>query len=318
MARTKNTTSVELAEEVQLADDLQVNLNAMTTHRLQIMEQFGDGLPYERTRIVHEAKFYMAQSAEAMLEAGKRLTILKECEPHGEFESIVREELGIPERTAQRLMQASIKFMSPQLQPKAPTLALLGKSKLFELMTEDDDELSELAEGGTVAGLTLDDIDRMSVRELRKALRDTRNDLEISRQTVQEKKELVSNLIEEKSEIQHKLQRRIHHEKPEEESEALTLEVNSLAFAVDAAIINLFNGFTELNSHTMRTDISHIGFMTGLLDDIEIKFRDLRNQFNLPEYREHDVIPDWAKEGAEEQEKEFKRPDWMEKDEAHD
>ncbi|PHM24607.1 DUF3102 domain-containing protein [Xenorhabdus ehlersii] len=318
MARTKNTTSVGLAEEIQLADDLQVNLNAMTTHRLQIMEQFGDGLPYDCNRIVHEAKFYMAQSAEAMLEAGKRLIILKENEPHGEFVDIVRDQLGLEPRIAQKMAQAALKFLSPGLEAKAKTFSLLGRSKLYELMLEDDEELSELAEGGTVAGLTLDDIDRMSVRELRKALRDTRNDLEISRQAVQEKKELVSNLIEEKSEIQHKLQRRIHHEKPEEESEALTLEVNSLAFAVDAAIINLFNGFTELNSHTMRTDISHIGFMTGLLDDIEIKFRDLRNQFNLPEYREHDVIPDWAKEGAEEQEKEFKRPDWMEKDEAHD
>lgn len=102
----------------------------------------------------------MAQSAEAMLEAAKRLTILKECEPHGEFESIVRDALGIPERTAQRLMQASIKYMSPQLSAKAPALALLGKTKLFELMTEDDDVLSELADGGTIAGMTLDDIDR--------------------------------------------------------------------------------------------------------------------------------------------------------------
>ncbi len=35
------------------------------------MARFGDGLPYERERIVHEARFYMAQSAEAMLEAGR-------------------------------------------------------------------------------------------------------------------------------------------------------------------------------------------------------------------------------------------------------
>ena len=98
MGRTKSQ-SIELVEDVPLADGLNVNLNAMTEHRLEIMQQFGDGLPYERDRIVHETRFYMAQSAEAMLEAGRRLTILKECEPHGEFEAIVREELGIPERT---------------------------------------------------------------------------------------------------------------------------------------------------------------------------------------------------------------------------
>ncbi|PAV07847.1 DUF3102 domain-containing protein, partial [Arsenophonus sp. ENCA] len=93
----------------------------------------------------HEARFYMAQSAEAMLEAGKRLIIIKENEPHGEFEKIVRERLGIPERTAQRMMQASLKYMSPTLAAKASSLALLGKTKLFELMLEDDEDLAELA-----------------------------------------------------------------------------------------------------------------------------------------------------------------------------
>lgn len=65
------------------------------------------------------------------------------------------------------MMQASTKYLSPALKPNVPTLAHLGKAKLFELMTEDDEELAELADGGTVAGLTLDDVDRMSVRELR-------------------------------------------------------------------------------------------------------------------------------------------------------
>ena len=71
MGRTKSQP-VELVEDVPLTDGLSVNLNAMTEHRLEIMQQFGDGLPYERDRIVHETRFYMAQSAEAMLEAGKR------------------------------------------------------------------------------------------------------------------------------------------------------------------------------------------------------------------------------------------------------
>lgn len=76
MGRTKSQP-VELMEDAPLSDGLNVSLNAMTEHRLEIMQQFGDGLPYERDRIVHETRFYMAQSAEAMLEAGKRLVILK-------------------------------------------------------------------------------------------------------------------------------------------------------------------------------------------------------------------------------------------------
>lgn len=137
MARPTNTHLVQLVEDVPLADNLQVNLNTMSEHRLQIMAQFGDGLPYQRDRIVHEARFYMAQSAEAMLEAGKRLVILKENEPHGEFTEIVTEQLGLADRTARLLMQASLKYLSPTLEPKRQALAVLGKTKLFELMTED-------------------------------------------------------------------------------------------------------------------------------------------------------------------------------------
>lgn len=136
-----------------------------------------DAEPYDRRRTVNECRFYMGQSAEAMLEAGKRLIQLKDHEPHGDFERIVEDDLGLVPRTAQVMMKASLKFMGPQLAgPKAQTFALLGKSKLFELLTEEDDELAELAEGGTLAGHTFDEIERMSVRELRAALRKAKED----------------------------------------------------------------------------------------------------------------------------------------------
>ena len=61
MGRTKSQ-QVAFVEDTPLNVDLNVNLNAMTEHRLEIMQQFGDGLPYERDRIVHETRFYMAQS----------------------------------------------------------------------------------------------------------------------------------------------------------------------------------------------------------------------------------------------------------------
>ncbi|BAN95339.1 hypothetical protein E05_18310 [Plautia stali symbiont] len=158
------------------------------------MARFGDGLPYERERIVHEARFYMAQSAEAMLEAGKRLIILKENEPHGEFTEIVTEKLGMAHRTANSIMKAALKYTSPLLQKNSLTLASLGKAKLFELMTEDDEDLAELAEGGTIAGLTLDEVDRMSVRELRATLRKDEAALKRSQQLVAEKEKQLQQL----------------------------------------------------------------------------------------------------------------------------
>ncbi|MEI7177522.1 DUF3102 domain-containing protein [Pectobacterium carotovorum] len=277
MARTKSQT-VELVEDAPLAGDLNVKLNALTEHRMQVMDQFGDGLPYERSRIVHEARFYMTQSAEAMLEAGKRLAILKDCEPHGEFESIVRDELGIPERTAQRLMQASIKYMSPQLSSKAPALALLGKTKLFELMTEDDDVLSELADGGTVAGMTLDDIDRMTSRELKAALREARETNTAQQRVLTDKNQKIDDLttkLDKKS--------RIQPPPPDQEAEKLRKEVSAIAFEAEAAItVRLHTAFSTLTTFTSDNDVEPpYDFMAGLVCQIERALHHIRDVYDL-------------------------------------
>ncbi|WP_334470162.1 hypothetical protein [Arsenophonus sp. PmNCSU2021_1] len=200
MAKKKVATSLS----VSTADNITIaggggaiaysEKNVENSAQQEVMARFGDGLPYERERIVHEARFYMAQSAEAMLEAGKRLLILKENEPYGEFTNILTQQLGLTKSTGYRMMNASLKYLSPAIQSKVPTLALLGKAKLFELMTEDDEELAELAEGGTIAGLTLDEVDRMSVRELRAALRKDEAALKRSQQLVAEKEKQLQQL----------------------------------------------------------------------------------------------------------------------------
>lgn len=228
MARKPNNPPTEVVIEndiIKHADAIEETNNAMATHSAEIMEKLGDGLPYEKHRIINETRFYMAQSAEAMLEAGKRLVILKEHEPHGDFETILRNQIGIPERTAQRLMQCAIKYLSPKLQAKAPALALLDKTKLFELVTEDDDDLAALAEGGTIAGLTLDDIDRMSSRELRKALRESKEELQAKEDVLADKNKQIDNLQEKFS--------RIKKMPLDEQEKTLRSECNSLCDDAD-------------------------------------------------------------------------------------
>ncbi len=175
MARQANPT-ITPVELPALSEDIIQNQNQFIANSTIIIEQFGDGLPYERTRVVNEARFFASQSAEAMLQFGKRLILIKENEPYGEFLNILKSDLDIPERTAQRLMQAAFKYLSPKLSSNTPTLAHLGSSKLFELMVEDDDEIKALATGGTVANLTLDDVEKMTVRELRAALKKAKQD----------------------------------------------------------------------------------------------------------------------------------------------
>ncbi|RLM25343.1 DUF3102 domain-containing protein [Brenneria alni] len=277
MARTKSQ-SVELMEDAPLAGDLNIKLNALTKHRMQVMNQFGDGLPYERDRIVHETKFYMAQSAEAMLEAGKRLVILKENEPHGEFIEIVESQLSLSKRTAQVMMQASLKYLSPKLEPKAQALALLGKTKLFELMTESDDELIELAEGGTVAGMTLDDIDRMTSRELKAALREARETNAAQQRVLTDKNQKIDDLstrLEKKS--------RIQPPAPDQEAEKLRKEVSAIAFDAEAAITaRLHTAFSTLTTFTSENEVEPpYDFMAGLVCQIERALHRVREVFDL-------------------------------------
>ena len=293
MGRTKSPVSTELNVEVPLSDDLNVSLNAMTQHRMEIMQQFGDGLPYERDRVVHEARFYMAQSAEAMLEAGKRLIILKENEPHGEFIKILESELGLAYRTSVRMMQASTKYLSPALKPNVPTLAHLGKAKLFELMTEDDEELAELADGGTVAGMTLDDVDRMSVRELRQALREARETNAAQQRVLADKNEKIDSLstrLEKKS--------RIQPPEPDEEVKKLRAEVTVLAVEAESAIaVRLSSAFETLCAYCAENMIdTPRDFMAGLVCQLESTARSLRSTFDLPDEPTGDVAPSWLTE----------------------
>lgn len=293
MGRTKSQP-VELMEDAPLSDGLNVNLNAMTEHRLEIMQQFGDGLPYERNRIVHETRFYMAQSAEAMLEAGKRLVILKENEPHGDFIDILESELGLEPRVARRMMQASVKFLgNSDATPKRSTLSALGKGKLYELMTLDDEELDALADGGTIVGATLDDIERMSVRELRQSLREARETNSAQQRILADKNEKIDALstkLEKKS--------RIQPPKPDEEVKKLRAEVTALSTEAESAItVRLFSAFETLCAYCAENQIdTPKDFMAGLVCELEYAARSLRSTFDLPDTPTGNVAPAWLTE----------------------
>ncbi|EGA3601758.1 DUF3102 domain-containing protein [Salmonella enterica] len=297
MARKPTTLQIIDTIDGAVPDNLSVELNEITQHRMAIMEQFGEGLPYERTRVIHEAKFYMSQSAEAMLEAGKRLVILKENEPHGDFTEIVTSQLGMAERTARLIMQAAMKYCSPQLDTKRQALAVLGKTKLFELMTEDDEELAELTEGGTVAGMTLDDIDRMTSRELRKALRESKEDLAASRKLNAEKSQEINELKETQFRTidpDGVIQKWIH-DFGEEHEKFLRTFISTVPFF-----------FQKLEDDYNSRGVSHMGLMAGLLHDIEREIASVRAQFDIPELNTPDTS--WN-DGPSEEDENFQMPE---------
>ena len=137
----------KMAEDIQTADEL-----------------YGDEMPYELERIENEIRFYQDQAGTSLLEMGRRLIRIKAHEGQGKFlESLDR--LGMAPRSAQYAMLAARKFSNAQ----AP--AYLGSEKIRALTVLDEDDIQTLEAGGAVAGMTLDDIDRMTSRELRANLR---------------------------------------------------------------------------------------------------------------------------------------------------
>ena len=98
-----------------------------------------------------EIRFYQQRSVEAVMELGKRLLILKEMTPHGEFSKRI-EMLGISKRTAQRFMSVVLKFS------KTTSMSLLEKSgngtKLLELMVLDDDDIEIIDAGGSIGDVS--------------------------------------------------------------------------------------------------------------------------------------------------------------------
>lgn len=292
MARKKNDNTPEVVNDdlpQQVAETLANSQNAADEHSALITAQFGDGLPYERTRVVTEARFFMAQSAEAMLEAGKRLIMIKEHEPHGEFVGIVQEELGINERTARLMMQAAVKYMSPKLESKRQTFAVLGKSKLFELLAEDDDELAALAEGGTVAGMALDDIERMSCRELRAALRESKEQAQAKDQVLADKNARIDDLSTQLA----KMKRRIKSMAAEEAAREIRKEVAEVAYDAEIGITaNLRAAFSALDEHGGETGIDHRKHMAMLMKHLALALAAVRDEFSIPVVS-HDELEAW-------------------------
>ena len=107
----------------------------------------------------------------AIFELGGYLLMLKEACEHGKFLPAL-ERLGMDVDAAQRYMAVSRRF--------AKTASTrhwegLGITKLVNLLPLDDEQLEDLTGIGQTGELALDDVARMSVKELRAAVRKERS-----------------------------------------------------------------------------------------------------------------------------------------------
>ncbi|WP_334180851.1 hypothetical protein [Pseudomonas nitroreducens] len=250
--------------------------------------QLGYQLPADCTDpdlIQRDIAANMRRSVEACLEVGRGLQVLKAACGHGQF--IPRlESLGLETRVAQKFMAAAAKFANGKGQPLLA--AIDSQTKLFEMLVLDDEQLEELELTGQTGELTLDDISTMSVKELRKALRDTRESVEAKDRVLADKSARITSL-----ETALAKKPKVIVLQPEEEAVQLRQEVVAEAYKVEGLLQGtLRQAFTDLGELGGRTGQDHRAFQASLVRNLEVTLMAIRSEFRLPELHP-DELPTW-------------------------
>lgn len=263
-----------------------------------VAAQVGYQLPADCTDpdlIQRDISANMRRSVEACLEVGRGLAVLKAACGHGNF--IARlDVLGIDRKVSAKFMQAAAKFSNVS-STRHLTEALGNQTKLFEMLVLDDEQIEELELTGQTGELHLDQIATMSVKELRAALREARDNYDAQGEVVRKKDEKLN--AQEKQ--LHKLQKRVETASPDDEAKQLREEVSLFAFEAESAILGkLTPGFEALAAHADANGCTHEEFMSGCLAQIERALIGLRARFNVKAVPDGDAMPEWLRPGAEE------------------
>ncbi|MGH8386155.1 MAG: hypothetical protein ACRESJ_11750, partial [Pseudomonas sp.] len=158
----------KLAERTQ-------ELVTLGEHQNEVVDQFGDGLPWHPDHYEAAIRGELRRGCEAFLRAGRYLVVARECAVHGEWYGLL-DRLGLGQEQARRMIEAARRVACLPNPSHARDLmaATKSQSRLIELLSLPDEQFTKLATEGETKGLTLDDVEHMSRHELRSAIRDAR------------------------------------------------------------------------------------------------------------------------------------------------
>lgn len=205
MARPRtNRTPAELESTAGSVDDSALQesgaaLDAQARHLAVVEQIYGLEQPYSLDNHVTRLRLLRQEVGLRLLEAGLLIIQIKEREPDGEFKAaLIR--AGYEERFAYRTMQVARSFGADPLRRQLADK--LGMGKVLALLTEDDDDIETLAQGGELHGLTADEFARMTKREVIALLKREREEAEQEREATDEvmrkKDERINKLAKEK------------------------------------------------------------------------------------------------------------------------
>lgn len=217
----------------------------------------------------------------AIFELGGYLLLLKEGCVHGEFLAAL-DRLGVTPRSAQRYMSICQRFANTTT---SSHLEKLGFSKMAELLPLDDDQVDDLVGEGQTGELSLDDVARMSVKQLRAAVRKERAEAAKQKNQV-ERLTTVNTELHEEARLVKRLPANEVLAKTKKEATGLQSETLGLVRG------GLRQALLKLNE--LGGDASHTAFMASLLGAVYVELDALRDEFGLP-LATVDTTPEWER-----------------------
>ena len=109
-----------------------------------------------------EIGFYLNQTAQNIIEVGKRLIVMKSFVKHGHWQQWLEKNFQLSQETARKFMRCAERFS------KSTTSWILDQSHMFELLSlPDAEETEKFIEQKAAEGTPVED---MTIKELREEI----------------------------------------------------------------------------------------------------------------------------------------------------
>lgn len=264
-----------------------------------VVAQYGEGLPWHVDHYESEIRGELRRGAEAFVRAGRLLVVARDCATHGEWSGML-ERLGLEQSYARRMMEAARRLASIPNRATSHDLQKVTKSqgKLIELLSLPEEQFQQLADTGETNGLHVDDVAKMTVRELREAVRNARADgaAKDHRAGVRERE------IERLEAERRRLQRSWDQATPAEQTLTLRTQAQCAALECRAAIMAHGDDVSSLRTraqalldHGRETGDDQAVFLAALFAEVERDLRVLRDELGIEQRVDADPTPDWLR-----------------------
>ena len=168
-----------------------------------------------------------------------------------------------------------------------------NKSKLFELLVLDDEEIKDLSEGGTVAGLTLDDIATKPTSVLRAELRANRDEAKAAENRRADQAKVIEQL---KIDVE-KASRRLYAAPPDEARQQLLREFSENLHGAEHAIRQALSiGIPALRDHAAEhgTGSDYEAAIVAGIAQLQTALDNMRDEFGIARLSAESATPAWA------------------------